>query len=294
MAGFLWAATAVAIFSGWFAATRFTVTHSLRIWDVIALRFGVGALVLIPAITLPGKRLTSQDWREGFVLASLWGGPFVLLVALGLLLTSAAQASSVTPALMPVFAGLFAWFSLGERPTPSRLLGYAAICIGLTALIASSTSVSQSSRAGGIAALVVAAAMWAVYTIRFRRSRLDALQAAALICVWSALVYLPIYWIAGLSRLSMASTHELCFQIVYQGVFMSVIAAVAYNRAVVRLGPGAAAAIIALVPVSATTIAAGLLNEMPAPLGWAAIVLIAIGVAFAARPHTNADRKETS
>src|SRR3546814_1389110 len=61
----------------------------------------------------------------------------------------------------------------------------------------------------GILALVIAAAMWAVYTLRFRRSRLPAIQAAALICVWSAALYLPVYLLAGLSRLSEASFGEL-------------------------------------------------------------------------------------
>jgi hypothetical protein len=36
------------IFSGWFVVTRFSVTHELRTWDVMALRFGVGAVLLFP------------------------------------------------------------------------------------------------------------------------------------------------------------------------------------------------------------------------------------------------------
>ncbi|MGV2982020.1 EamA family transporter, partial [Camelimonas sp. ID_303_24] len=89
--GLLWAALSVAIFSGWFVVTRFSVTHELQVWDVTALRFGVGAVLLAPAVLRRGARLPMSAWGEGFLFALLWGAPFVLLVALGLKLTSAAQ-----------------------------------------------------------------------------------------------------------------------------------------------------------------------------------------------------------
>ena len=38
--GLLWAALSVAIFSGWFVVTRFSVTHELQVWDVTSLRRG--------------------------------------------------------------------------------------------------------------------------------------------------------------------------------------------------------------------------------------------------------------
>jgi drug/metabolite transporter (DMT)-like permease len=48
-AGFIWATVSLMIFSGWFVITRFRVTHELRIWDIMALRFGVGAALLGPS-----------------------------------------------------------------------------------------------------------------------------------------------------------------------------------------------------------------------------------------------------
>jgi hypothetical protein len=103
-AGFLWATLALLIFSGWFVITRFSVTRELQIWDIMALRFGVGALLLAPTILRPGACLSAAVWRKGPLLCLLWGAPFVLVVAIGLRLTSAAQAASVAPAAMPVFA----------------------------------------------------------------------------------------------------------------------------------------------------------------------------------------------
>jgi drug/metabolite transporter (DMT)-like permease len=284
-AGFAWAAITVTIFAGWFVVTRFGVSHhTLRVWDVIALRFGGGAVLLLPALLRPGHRLLPRLWLEGLLYAILWGAPFVLFVTLGLELTSAAEASSVTPALMPVFAGLLGWLVLGEAPGRLRLLGYGAIVAGLAGLVAVSAAAQGRFSLPGILALAVAALMWAVYTLRFRRGQIPAIQAAALICLWSAVLYLPVYFLAGLSRLDMAGAGELVFQALYQGLLMSAVAIVTFNRAVTLLGAGAATAIIALLPTITTTLALPVLHEAPSLGSWVAIAVIAAGVLLAARP----------
>ena len=281
LAGFAWAGLSLTIFSGWFVVTRFGMLRELRLWDVMALRFGIGALLLLPVLLGSTRSLPPRAWLEGLFFALLWGAPFVLFVALGLRLTTAVEASAITPALMPVFAGLLGWLALGERPGAARLLGYVAILLGLGGLIASAGSWPSL---GGLAALAVAAAMWATYTLRFRRSLLSPIQSAALICFWSALLFFPFYLGLGLSRLGSAASSELLFQAIYQGVLMSVVALVAFNRAVAALGARAAAAIIALLPAVASAMAIPVLGEVPSPIGAGALVIIAVGVLLAARP----------
>lgn len=129
-----------------------------------------------------------------------------------------------------------------------------------------------------------AAAGWALYTLRLGRSGLDPLQAAAMVCLWSAALFLPPYVLSGVSRLRDASIGELIFQAFYQGALMSGLAIYAFNRAVALLGPIAAAAITALIPVMATLIAVAVLGEAPPLLGWLAIAAVATGVALAASP----------
>ncbi len=199
-AGIAWAVLTVSIFSGWFVITRFSVTRELRLWDITALRFGIGALLLAPVLFRNRARLSRAAWGMGLVFALLWGMPFVLLVALGLSLTSAGQAASIAPTLMPLFAGLFAWAFLGERQGWQRWSGYAAILAGLSLLLLAGAAVSGPPSVAGVGALAAAAAMWAVYTLLFRRSGLAPIEAAALICFWSAVLFLPVYGLGGLSR----------------------------------------------------------------------------------------------
>lgn len=271
------------MFSGWFVITRFSVTRELAIWDIMALRFGGGALVFAPMMLRQGARLPAAAWREGLLFCLLWGLPFVLLVAFGLRLTSAAQAASVAPAAMPVFAGIVGRIALGERQGSARWLGYGVIVLGLICLVGGDAARHGLSNPLGLAALLGAALLWAIYTIVFRRSGLSAMQAAALICTWSAILFLPVYVFLGLSRLQLASPSELAVQVIYQGIFMSCLAVVAFNRAVTLLGPSAATAVIALLPMVASLFAIPVLGEMPLPTQWVAIIVIGIGVCLAAR-----------
>ncbi|WP_051511648.1 DMT family transporter [Skermanella stibiiresistens] len=282
--GYCWAALTVSIFAGWFVVTRFSVTRELTIWDITALRFGIGAVLLAPTVLRRGQRLPPAAWRDGFLFMLLWGVPFVLLVAMGLRLTTASQAASITPTLMPAFAGLFAWTFLRERQGRARWLGYGAIVCGLAGLVTAAAISHGAPDPAGLVVLAAASAMWAVYTIIFRRSGVTPIQAAALICVWSAVTFLPFYVLLGLSRFGVASLGEIALQALYQGVLMSGVAIVTFNRSVALLGSGAASAIIALVPCVATLLAIPILGEVPTALEGAAIAVIVAGVLLASKP----------
>ena len=281
--GFCWAGLSVLIFAGWFVVTRFSVTRELRVWDVAALRFGIGALILLPVLLRSAKRLSAKQWIEGLMYSCLWGVPFVLAVGYGLQLTSAGRAAAITPALMPVFAGVLAWIFLKEKPGRARWCGYFAIVVGLVSMVVGGASAHGDANPVGILALVAAAAMWALYTVLFRRSALSPVQAAALICFWSTVLFVPVYIFGGLSRLALASASEIGLQAVYQGALMSGVAIVAFNRSVALLGPSAATAIIALIPAVAALAAIPVLGELPSLGECIALTAVIGGVLLAAR-----------
>lgn len=279
--GFLWAGLAVSIFAGWFVVTRFSVTRTLNVWDLTALRYGIGAILLAPVLL---RRLPPGAWRHGFLFAALWGAPFAILVAFGVQMTSAGRAASVTPTLMPVFAGLLGWLLLRERPGKVRLAGYGGIAAGLCGLVLTTGGEQGAPSLFGLGLLVVAAVMWASYTLTLRRSGLTPIQSAALICFWSAVIFVPVYVALGLSHLGQAPIAEIAVQGIYQGVLMSSVALIAFNRGVALLGSSAAAAMIALVPVAASLLAIVFLGEIPAVAEGISIALIVSGVLLAASP----------
>ncbi|MHA6644762.1 EamA family transporter [Mesorhizobium sp. A623] len=151
----------------------------------------------------------------------------------------------------------------------------------LICLVAAGAAIHGSPSLAGIGALAAAGAMWALYTLLFRRSGLTPIQAASLICIWSAALFLPVYLLFGLSRLDHASMNEIALQVAYQGVLMSGVAIVTFNRAISILGASATTAIIALVPAAASILAIPILGEIPSPAECAAIAVIVIGVLLA-------------
>ena len=289
--GFVLAFAALTIWAGWFAVTRLSLTRELGAYDIAALRLGVGALVLLPAFLRSARGLPRAAWREGAILSACWGAPFVLLLSWGIGRSSAAHAAAVTPSTMPVFAGVIGWAVLGDRPGRRRWLGYAVICAGVAALPAMGHPAERPWDAWATnAALLSAAGLWAVYTLRVRRAGLTPLQAAALVCLYSSAVYLPIYALSGVSRLGLAPWPEVALQALYQGVLVSGVSVIAYNRAIALIGPGAAASVVSLVPVVATLLAIPILGEWPTPLTTAAVAAIVAGVLLAVQ--TPAPRRE--
>src|ERR1700741_2700730 len=191
--GVIWGSLAVVVLSGWFVVTRLGLRQDLRVWDGMALRFGEGALFLTPVLLVGPLRLRVQAWPSGIILALLWGAPFILLVGLGLQATSATMTSTVTPALMPVFAGFVAWISFGERPSRRQLSGYGMIAAGLFALVCVYVQAEGRLDVGGPADLITDAFFGPLFPLRLPQAGLTSIQAAALICYWSAIRSLPLY-----------------------------------------------------------------------------------------------------
>jgi hypothetical protein len=234
------ASLSLAILSGWFVVTRLGLgtscdlgRHRIAIW-----RGGrdVGADLAVRRIAVAAIRMSA-----GIPLAALWDAPFIFLVGAGSRLTSAALTSSIAPARIPMFAGIFVW-KLRGHTRGVEIPGYVLISAGLVVLVRSRASTDgRVDPVGVLSLVVVAAAMWAFYTLRLRASELSPLQATALTRFGRrrsiSLAACPICP----ARLPA----NCCSSRLTRGL-MSVVAVLAFNRAVASLGPRAAAAIVAL------------------------------------------------
>ena len=96
---------------------------------------------------------------------------------------------------------------------------------------------------------MLAATLWAGYTLGYRRSGLGAWQAAALVNVWSLLLLLPLLAWQGGSGLAQAPAAELGWQLLWQGLLAGVLGLWTFSRAIALLGAAQAAAFGALAPV---------------------------------------------
>lgn len=279
--GVAFALLAVSLWGGWFVITRRAVGAGgvLGPADLVALRFGIGGLVLLPVLLLRLRGLDRRAYLDGAVLYVAQGAPFALLISIALRYAPAGHGAALTPGTMPLFAALLGALVLGDRPGRLALAGLGLIAAGALTLAG---GFRDADELFGYGLLLTAAFLWAAGTVRMRRSRLTALEATALICVGSLVTYIPLYLASGLSRLWEAAPAEVALQALYQGVLVSVVALIAFNRSLGLIGRRTPA-FTALVPVIATILAIPVLGEVPDPLHVGAILAIGAGVLLTTR-----------
>lgn len=277
--GWIFAIFVLLIWSFWPVWTRHGVTKGLAPEDIVFLRFGIGGLIFLPFLLAQARAIPRRLWLIGFALACCQGAPFVLLMATGLRYAPANHAASLATGASPIFAALMAAALLAEPIAKARWLGLLFVLGGAIAL---TLSHAGAQSAIGHAFFVAAAAMAAVYIVFVSRSGLTSFQAAAMVCVFSAAFYVPVYLVLGLGHLAQAPLGDILVQGAYQGLLVAVVSFLFLNGAISRLGAPKVSALVALVPASTLLLAIPVLGEWPALIEILCVVLIGGGVCLAA------------
>jgi drug/metabolite transporter (DMT)-like permease len=182
---------------------------------------------------------------------------------------------------VPLFAALGWWLVARDPLGPARLAGFALILAGVAALGWRSVSGDFGASWRGDLLFLLAAMLWAAYTVAFRFLKLTPWQGAALINTWSALLLLPLLLVFGAPKLLTAPWSDLALQAVWQGVIAGFLGLFVYGVAIARLGPGNAALFGALVPVLSTFGGHLFLGEPVTLATLAAAFMVAAGIALA-------------
>jgi drug/metabolite transporter (DMT)-like permease len=280
--GVLMALSAISIWVGWFISTRFLIKSHLTAEDITVLRFGVSGLVLLPVAIRDYtklKRLALWRWAAMVIGA---GAPYVLITAAGLSFAPASHAAALTPGVMPLFVALLSMALLKEKMARNRKLGFLLILSGVIFIAGLSGPAGEPGEWKGHLLFLLGAFMWACYTIALRGSGLNAVQATAAISVTSILLYLPFYALSSGAALLRAPASEVLLGAFYQGLLTGAFSLIAYAKAVELLGASRAAAFAALIPVLTLLFAIPLLGEAPTSHDIMGIVLVSLGVFFAA------------
>jgi len=75
-----------------------------------------------------------------------------------------------------------------------------------------------------------------------------------------------------------ASLGSIVFEVIFQGVLMSIVSLIAFNRAIAVLGASRGAVFASLVPALAALLAVPVLGERPNLIECGGIVLVSLGV----------------
>jgi drug/metabolite transporter (DMT)-like permease len=283
LAGAAWGVFAISIWAGWFVLTRLDTATHLSAYDLVALRFGVSAIVLIPIAIRMRFGLGYVSWRNALALFAGSGVVYSLSTTVGVTYAPAAEGAALTPGVMPMATALLSVLLLKERLTRSQIAGFSFILAGVIAIGGLGLFQSAHREWIGHILFLTGAFLFAGYTIALRRSGLTGLEATALVSLWSSVVYLPIYLFALHPRLLDVPPASLILPALYQGVLTNIVSLVAYARAVSILGPSRAAPFAALIPAVTAFLSILILGEFPSPADWAGIAAVTAGVYLASR-----------
>ncbi|MET3599789.1 DMT family transporter [Martelella mangrovi] len=275
LTGLGWAAIAIGVWSGSLVMLRLGVTTHLNAYDLTMLRFGVASVILLPVALRRGLGTDRLGFGGVLALIGLFGAPYVLLLSLAMTTAPAAAAGALNPGVMAVSSVLLGRLVLGDRIGGIRMAGLALAMSGIVWLTSSGGGVTP-----GHLILTGTGIMWALYALVVRSAGVPALNAAAIVAVGSAMLYLPLYTFALPHALSSAPMTDILMQAGFQGVLVSVVAIYAFNRSAELLGPVAGATLPALIPAVTLALGAVLLGETVSIEEAAAAILVTLGLAL--------------
>jgi drug/metabolite transporter (DMT)-like permease len=261
-------------------ATRAGVTGSFAPQDLMLLRFGVGALLFLPYLAMLSGAISRDAWLRGVPLTLFQGAGMAALVICGLQFAPANHAAALGPGVAPAWVALLGFLVFARRPSARVIAGAALCALGVATLAAWSASASQSYVLTGDAMFLAASALGALYVLQLRNWGINAIQGAAIVTVYSALIIVPWHLWSTTGARWHATPLELLWQVLWQGVLIGCVALVALNHAIARLGPERSIALVALVPALSAVLGLLFLGEIPSNAEIAAILAISAGVSI--------------
>lgn len=258
-------------------------------FELSFVRWSAALLILLPTQAAGLWAARRELWASRGIVLRLGAtgvAGFNTLIYIAVSYTEAVNAVLVA-STQPVLIAVFAWAFYGERIRVRQWTGIAISLLGVLLLIARGNPASLLALQFNPGDLVVLSAMpiWGLYTVWLAQAP----RNIPPITLMTALMAVGVVLMAPLFALDLwlgrvpAPTPALLWSLVYLALFPSLLAFLAWNRAVSQLGPSRAGLSIHLVPLFATIQGAWLLGEH---LHWyhgGAALLIFGGIALTAR-----------
>ncbi|QIC71725.1 MULTISPECIES: DMT family transporter [Acinetobacter] len=270
MASIIWAAFPV--------MTRFGVAKSnFDEWDMTFIRFFLSGLIAIPYLLFKFKSQNpvKVPLHSIIIMTIGLGAPYMYVISSGLKLAPVEQFAVVTPSSMIAFSLLLSIIFFKTKIHLNEYIGISIILFGV--LLIGFISFGTSSLYSYLFFLL-GGAMWAAYTVVSKHYCSSPLYATMIVSFYSLILYLPIYLYKKSFDIFFISPDILIPQLIYQGIFVSIIALFFYSQSVLILGATSGSVFAALVPALATITSALTLNEFPEISSILGLFIISIGM----------------
>lgn len=272
---------AMLIFGSNFVISRHAVLNGLTSHDLLAMRFGIAGLLLLPGFLADGVRTCGGiGWGRGVLLAIMSGFPMSFLLLTGVTYAPAAHGATIGPGLVTVISIIGSVVLFGAVITRQLVLGIIGVLLGLVCLGIAGTTHTNPSILFGDLCFVGVGLIWGLYPLLVQLWRLDALKVTSVVAVLS-MAYLPFYALFFFRGFDVAPWWVIALHGVNQGVLNVILGLWLWSLAARRLGPALAGRFPPTIPVIGTLLGIPVLGEIPTGLQVAGIALI-IGGLFVA------------
>ena len=258
--GYAFVAITMCIWGGFTITSRLNAIWHISAWDITALRFGLAFCILTP-ILIYKKDTTFLFKKEPFILAMLGGVVYCLTSYSAFHYVPAAHAAIFLNGCIPLTTAIAAYLLFKEpfdKHTWISLSIMLCAISGMSLLMYRETGVAFGF---GDLLFFLSAVWWGIFTVLLKQWKLSAWHAMTGVAIWSAIVYIPVYLLFLPKHLADATFAHLAMQTVFHGIFVVMIATLAYIEAIKRLGAFQTGSIVTLAPFIAAIIAVPLLGE---------------------------------
>lgn len=258
--GYVYVAITMCIWGGFTITSRLNAIWHISAWDITALRFGLAFCILTP-ILIYKKDTAFLFKKEPFILAMLGGVVYCLTSYSAFHYVPAAHAAIFLNGCIPLATAIAAYLLFKEpfdKHTWISLSIMLCAISGMSLLMYRETGVAFGF---GDLLFFLSAVWWGIFTVLLKQWKLSAWHAMTGVAIWSAIVYIPVYLLFLPKHLADATFAHLAMQTVFHGIFVVMIATLAYIEAIKRLGAFQTGSIVTLAPFIAAIIAVPLLGE---------------------------------
>ena len=273
MQGYIFVLITMCIWGGFTILSRLSAKWGIVAWDLTALRFAFAFSILVP-ILLYQRNYQFLFKKQAIVLALIGGIGYCVTVYSGFYFSPAAHAAIFLNGFIPVCTALAAWLIYKQPFDRHMWVSIGVISISLIAMTYLLLMNSRQPFGVGDVLFVLGAVCWGVFSVLLRESNMTAWQAMCSVAIWSAILYLPVYWLFIPKHLDEVEPLHIAIQTLFHGVLVVIVATICYVEAIKRLGAFQAGSIVTLAPFIAAVMAIPLLNEPVSP----AIICGLIGI----------------
>ena len=252
-------------------------------------RWLLASLVLTPFVVSKLARdwpTIRAHWRTMALLGSIGIALHNAIAYIGLNYTTATN-GVVLNSFIPVMIIAMAWAFFGERLTRVQLLGVAVSLVGVLAILSggSLATLARVRLNAGDLCVILAMAMWSLYTVLLRRRPLglDRLSFLFVLAIVGVVTMLPLWLGETLLIRSPVWSARAFAALIGVAIFSSVLAYIFWNRGVELLGPAVAGLFVHLMPVFGALLAWLFLGERLEAYHLAGMALILTGIAVTSR-----------